>query len=179
MALRKKFTDIEIPLFKEKVSVLGDKEIILNKSIKLDISKKLKGKATEIIFFVRENNEGNFIAFPRKIIVLRNYIVKFLRNRTSYVEDSFDVQCKDVLSKVKFILITRRKVSRSLRKALRDKVKEIIIESFAEKKFVEICDLLIKEDIQKDIAHKIKKIYPPLFFEIRHFETKEKDKISY
>ncbi|MEM4181607.1 MAG: hypothetical protein QXX68_00410 [Candidatus Pacearchaeota archaeon] len=178
MALKKKFNEIELPLFNEVSFLLGEKEDLVKKTIKLDVSKKLKGKSAEIVFFIREL-EGKFIGIPKRITVFKNYIVRLIRNKTSYVEDSFEVQCKDVVAKIKPFLVTRKKVSRALRKALREKIKELIIEKFKEMTFYEIIEAIIREDIQKEIAKKIKKIYPPLAFEIREIETKEKEKVIF
>lgn len=178
MALKKKFNEVELSLFNERVFVIGDKNNLLNRNIKIDVSKRLKGKSCEIIFFIKEI-EGKLLGIPRKFNVFRNYIVKLIRKKTSYVEDSFDVKCKDVVARIKPFLITRRKVPRSLKRSLREKIRELIIEDFKEKNFFDIFELLINESIQKEIAKKIKKIYPPLAFEIRVFETKEIDKIEF
>ncbi len=173
MALKKKFSEIEVPLINEKVYILGEKENILKKTIKIDISKKLKGKSCEAVFSIREM-DGKFVALPKRITVLKSYIIKLIRNKTSCIEDSFSTQSKDVILKVKPFLITRRKIPRSLRKELREKIKEILIENFKEMEFLEICENILNENIQKEIVTKIKKIYPPLAFEIREIETKEK-----
>ena len=50
MALKKKFTDIELPLLDSSVQILSTGETIAGKTIKLDLTRKLRGKSLEIIF---------------------------------------------------------------------------------------------------------------------------------
>ncbi|HJZ18604.1 MAG TPA: hypothetical protein VJ208_00685, partial [Candidatus Nanoarchaeia archaeon] len=81
------------------------------------------------------------------------------------------LDCKDAVVKMKPFLITRRKVSRKVRKVLRDKAKEEMIKYAKEKTSVEIFGDIIKNEVQKNLSLKLKKIYPLSLCEIRIFKV--------
>ncbi|MEM4330745.1 MAG: hypothetical protein QW273_01920 [Candidatus Pacearchaeota archaeon] len=178
MALRKKFIKVTTHPIKEEVFVLGDPQNIEYTQLKLDLTKKLKGKPSEAVLFIKK--EGNELhAYPKRIEVLKSYIIRLIRKKTSYVEDSFEGVCKDsAVYRIKPFLVTRRKVPRSIRKALRDKTKEIILQKLKELTFLQSCEAILSESLQKELLHQLKKIYPLSACEIRVFETKDYKKIE-
>lgn len=93
-----------------------------------------------------------------------------VRKGTNYVEDSFSAECKDAFVRIKPFLITRKKVSRAVRKALREKAKEELINYVKGKSAEILFDELLKNSIQKFLSLKLKKIYPLSFCEIRIFK---------
>ena len=120
MAIRKKFREIEIPLLKTTTEILDTKDIE-RKTIKLDLTRQLKGKSLEITLKVFEKQDKLF-AIPKKMNLMRFYIRRIMRKGTSYVEDSFKAQCKDIRVTIKPFFITRKKVSRVVRKTIRQKL---------------------------------------------------------
>lgn len=172
MASKRKFIKVKVPIIGEEVEVLGDNESLKGKTIKLDLTRKLKGKSMEVIFFIKELN-GILYAFPKKISLIKQYAIKFIRKGTSYVEDSFKVKCKDVSCVVKPLLVTRKKVPRSLKQTLRKKTREFIIEELKNKDYLDFCEEVIHGEFQKKLYPVLKKIYPLTFCEIRILETKE------
>ncbi len=174
MAQRKKFQDIEIPILKENLSVLGTPELLNKKTIKLDLSRKLKGKSLELILTIY--NLKKLIAFPKKLQLMKFYIKRMIRKHSSYVEDSFQIQCKDIKAIIKPFLITRKKVSRAIRNHLRQETKQFLTNYAKEKNYLGICSEILSGELQKSLLPKLKKIYPLSFCEIRVFETKELDK---
>jgi len=174
MAVRKKFQKIEAPILDETISVLGTPESLDQKTIKLDLTRKLKGKSFEIILQIF--NQKNLIAYPKKIHLMNFYIKRMMRKRISYIEDSFIVKCSDIRALIKPFLITRKKVSRAIRNHLRQETKNIIINYLKDKPYLEICDKILSGEFQKMLLPKLKKIYPLSLCEIRVFETKELEK---
>ena len=69
--------------------------------------------------------------------------------------------------RLKPFLITRRKVSRAVRKALRDKTKEELIKYAKNKTSYEIFDDILSNSLPKDLSIKVKKVYPLSLCEIR------------
>ena len=63
-------------------------------------------------------------AIPCKLYLLGYYLRRMIRKSIDYVEDSFSVEAKNAVLRVKTFLITRKKVSRAARKTLRNKAKE-------------------------------------------------------
>jgi ribosomal protein S3AE len=70
-------------------------------------------------------------------------------------------------------LITRRKVSRAVRKALREKAKEELINYVKNKNTETLFEELLKGQIQKTLSLILKKIYPLALCEIRIFKVEK------
>jgi ribosomal protein S3AE len=178
MALRKKFIQVEIPSINESVGVLGEPEQLDKKTIKLDLSRKMRGKGVEAIFKI-QHKDKKLTAYPKKIQLIKSYIQRMMRKRSSYVEDSFQTSCKDIRAIVKPFLITRKKVSRAVRKNLRNTAKEFIIDYLKNKNYLTVCEDIFEGELQKQLLPKLKKVYPLSFCDIRIFETKELEKADF
>jgi ribosomal protein S3AE len=177
MAERKKFIDVEIPLIDSTIQVLGTPEDLDKRTVKLDLSRRMRGKGINITFTIF-NQEGRLLAFPKKMELVKAYILRMMRKRIDYVEDSFEAQCKDIRAIVKPFLITRKKVSRAVRRNLRNTAKEFLLGYLKERNYNEICEELADSILQKNLLPKLKKVYPLSFCDLRVFETKEIEKID-
>jgi len=177
MAERKKYIDVQIPILGETMRVLGTPETLDDKTIKLDLTRQLRGKGLTIKLRIF-NQEGKLTAIPDQIELTKAYIRRMMRKRTDYVEDSFQARCSDIRVTIKPFLITRKKVSRVVRKNLRNTAREFILEYSKDKTYIELCNEIMDGDLQKTMLPKLKKIYPLSFCDIRIFETKELKKID-
>lgn len=177
MAERKKYIDVHVPILDSTMRVLGTPEELNNKTIKLDLTRQLRGKGLVIKLRIF-NQEGKLTAIPTSMELITSYIRKIMRKKTDYVEDSFQARCSDIRVTIKPLLITRKKVSRAVRKNLRNTAREFIFEYLKEKEYIEICNELLDGILQKTMLPKLKKIYPLAFCDIRIFETKELEKID-
>lgn len=154
------------------MSVLGTEETLAGKTIKLDLSRKLRGRGLEAVFVIM-NKEGKLVAYPKSLILMRSYVQRMMRKRISYVEDSFSTTCKDVKVTIKPFLITRKKVSRAIRNNLRRTAKEFILEYVKDKTYMDLAMAVLSNDMQKEMHPKLKKVYPLSMCEIRVIETSE------
>jgi ribosomal protein S3AE len=177
MAERKRFIDVELPLIDSTVRVLGTPEELDTKTIKLDLSRRMRGKGINVIFQIF-NREGKLIAFPKKMELVRPYIRRMMRKRIDYVEDSFTAQCKDIRTIVKPFLITRKQVSRAVRRNLRNTAREFLLDYLKDRDYNDICEELMDSILQKTLLPKLKKVYPLSFCDLRIFETKEIEKMN-
>ena len=177
MAERKKYIDVQVPILDSTMRILGTAENLHNKTIKLDLTRKLRGKGLTIKLRIF-NQEGKLVAIPNNMELSISYIRKMMRKRTDYVEDSFQARCADVRVTIKPLLITRKKVSRAVRKNLRNTAREFILGYVKEKDYIEICNEILDGTLQKAMLPKLKKVYPLSFSDIRIFETKELEKID-
>lgn len=175
MAERKKYIDVQIPILNETMRVLGTPENLNKKTIKLDLTRQLRGKGLTIKLRIF-NQERTLIAIPNNLELSTSYIRRMMRKRSNYVEDSFIAKCADIRATIKPFLITRKKVSRVVRKNLRNTAKEFITEYIKEKDYNQVCNEILSNELQKTMLPKLKKIYPLSFCEIRKFETKELEK---
>jgi len=162
MAEKIKFIEIELPIINEKIQIIKTENLV-GKSIKIDLTRKLRGKSIEAIFKIQNENKPKLF----KISILGYFIRRIIRSSTNYVEDSFSAECKNAILKIKPFLITRKKVSRAVRNALRIKCKEEILNELKEKTSEQFFSELIAGTYQRTLSLKLKKIYPLAFCDIR------------
>ncbi|MBS3087840.1 hypothetical protein J4226_04570 [Candidatus Pacearchaeota archaeon] len=177
MAERKKYIDVKVPFLGETLRVLGTPQELDDKTIKLDLTRKLRGKGLTVKLRIF-NREGTLYAIPNSLILASSYIRRMMRKRTDYIEDSFQVRCTDAKVTFKPHLITRKKVSRVVRKNLRNTTKDFIIEYTKERDYMTVAQDIYDGTLQKTLLPKLKKVYPLSFCDIRVFETKDLKKID-
>jgi len=171
---KQRFFDVEIPLINKTTDLRAfELKDLENKFIKYDLTRILKGKSAIIQLKVKIEKDSA-IASPRKIKLMPSYLKRMVRKGTNYVEDSFTADCVGFQLKIKPLLITRRKVSRAVRNALRKKAREELTEYVKDKDIDTIFQNLLNNQIQKPLSLKLKKIYPLSLCEIRVLEAKEK-----
>jgi len=170
---RKKFYDVEIPGLNSSVSVLAfSPEELENKMIKYDLTRILRGKNLVATLIIK-NEAGSLKSEFKSLKITAPYIAKLMRTRVSYVEDSFLCNAKDSKIRIKPFLLTRKKVHRRVRTALRDKCRESIAELAKNRTKEEFFSEVISSKIQRQIIPKLKKIYPLSLCEIRVIEVEK------
>lgn len=170
---KRKFFDVEIPLLDEKSEILAYSiEDIKEKTIKVDMARRLKGKSLDLIFKIKIA-DGKATAEPKKLILLPFFIKHMLHKGISYVEDSIKTESKEGKLIIKPFFITRKKVSRAVRKTLRNSAKNWIIDHVKERTNTQLFEDILSGDLQKSLSLKLKKIYPLALCEIRMVELKE------
>jgi ribosomal protein S3AE len=160
---KKKFFDVEIPIINKSTQMRAYELQELNGGfLKYDLTRMLKGKSVMMTFNVKVEGEGA-IATPKKSIVMPYFIRRMVRKGTNYVEDSFQAECKDAKLIIKPFLVTRRKVSRAVRKALRNKAKEELLSYVKEKNAESLFDEMLRNQMQKFLSSKIEKNLSSIF----------------
>lgn len=150
-----------------KVHVLGfTPEELENKTIILDLTRNLRGKSLELKARIK-NVQGNLEGVPISMEVMPAYIRRAIRKGSDYVEDSFEAMCKDAKLRIKPFMITRKRVSRSVRRELRDATKKHLEAHLKIRSAEEIFSEITSNKMQKELSLKLKKIYPLAFCEIR------------
>lgn len=171
---KKRFFEVNMPLIKKKTHLYAFKiEDINKRTIKYDMTRILKGKNMLLDLEVSVK-EGEATSEPRQLRLLPSFLRRMVKKRTNYVEDSFTTKCNDAKIRIKTILITRRKVSKAVRKALREKSKEELEKYISDKKINELFDDILKNKLQKHLSLILKKIYPLSLCEIKTLEIEEK-----
>jgi len=167
---RRKFIDVEIPLIRSKIELIGESvKSVENRTIKLDLTRQLKGKSVEATVKIKLENEKP-VAYPEKIKLMSYFIRRMIRKRISYVEDSFETPSQESMLLIKPFIITRKRVSRAVRKTLRNKTKNWIEDYIAERKDQEIFGDVLSNKMQKPLSLALKKTYPLSLCEIRILE---------
>lgn len=173
---KKSFFEVSVPLTAAKIHLYGGSvDELVGKVAKIDLTRSLKGKNFELKFKIFKGEKGNLEGEPVSLWLAGSYIRRMMRTGIDYVEDSFVAECKDNKVNVKPFLITRNKVSRAVRRELRNNTRKFI-ESYSKiRDSKEVLIDITTNKLQKELFLKLKKIYPLSFCEIRVFEiVKEK-----
>lgn len=167
---RRKFIDVEIPLLRQKIELIANSAKELeDKTLKLDLTRQLKGKSVDTILKIKLENEKP-VAYPIKIKLMPYFIRRMIRKRISYVEDSFQTPSQDSMLIIKPFLITRNKVSKAIRKTLRNKCKNWLEDYISEKKDDEVFSEVLSNRLQRSLSLYLKKTYPLSLCEVRILE---------
>jgi len=174
--LKKKYFDVKIEIFNTLIPLLSfKKEELINKTITFDLTRILRGKSCEAKFLVKEKND-ELIGEIYAIRMPSFYVTRLIGRGSSIVEDSFVLKIKDASLRIKPFLITRRKVHRSVRKALRNKAREFIKKTIENKARTEVFQDIIASNLQKMLSKKLKKVYPIAVCEIRAVKVEKSKK---
>jgi ribosomal protein S3AE len=177
-SVKKKFFEVSVPLTAAKVHVYGHSiEQFEGQIVKVDLTKSLRGKSLELRAKIKNNN-GTLESTPIALELLSSYLRKAIRKGTDYVEDSFELDAKDAKLRIKPFLLTRRRVSRAIRNELRENARKFIEGHCKVRSAEEIFSDVTANKIQKELSHKLKKVYPLAFCEIRIIEIVPEKKIA-
>ena len=172
------FFDVQVPLTAAKIQLYGTSvDDFVGKVVLLDLTRSLKGKSLELRLRIKKEGE-ELVGEPESLILIGSYIRKMIRKGTDYVEDSFIVQCMDGKVTVKPFLITRNKVSRSIRNELRVQARKIVEAYMKTRTIEELFSDMTTNKVQRELAIRLKKIYPLALCEIRWFEIVKEKAIS-
>lgn len=170
---KKRFFDVEIPLIEKETQLQAfEKEELNGRILSYDLTRTLRGKSILLKSKIKVT-DGKAIAISKSIKLMPYFLRRAVRKGTNYVEDSFSANCKDAQIKIKPFLVTRRKVSRAVRKALRQKAKQELINYVKNKNAEDLFGEIIKNQLQKPLSLKLKKIYPLALCEIRVLEIEK------
>lgn len=169
--MKKGFYEVEAPLTALKISLYGSSlEEFNGRVVTLDLTKSLRGRSVELRMKVK-NEDGKLRAYPISANVAGSYVRRAMRRGIDYVEESFKVNCRDAVLLVRPFLIARRRVSRNVRKSLRDNARKFIASYVKIRTIKELFSDIIANKLQRGMALKLKKVYPLAMCEIRAFEV--------
>ena len=157
---KQRFFDVEMPIIGKETQLYAyDLEELKDRIISYDLTRILRGKSMLIKLKVSVDDKGA-TSSPTEIVLLPYFLRRMMRKGVNYVEDSFSIQTKNHQVKIKPFLITRKKVSREVRKALRQRAREEIEKYVESKDTEEIFDEILKGKLQKSLSVKLMKTYP-------------------
>ena len=164
---KKKFFPITIPLLNREVEAYSyDIKSLDKKTINFDLTHDLRGKALDLKLLIN-TTEKEATTTPIQISMIASYIRRMTRKGTDYSEDSIKLKCKDNEIRIKYLLITRKRVTRKVLSDLR-KQTNIYLENYVKDKTFEHLILdIINGKLQKEMMVMLKKIYPLSLCEIK------------
>ncbi len=169
---KKRFFDVEIPSINKGTQVQAyEIKELEGKTLDYDLTRLLRGKNVLAKFKITVSGE-KAEAIPVEFNMTPSFLRRMIRKGTNQVDDSFYIQTKDKKAIIKPFLITRKKVPRKVRVALRNKAKEEVINYAKDKTYGQIFEDVLKNSLQKELSFKLKKIYPLSLCEIRILRIK-------
>ncbi len=170
---KKRFFDVEMPIINKQTQLQAyELKELDGRLIKYDLTRILRGKNMLLQLKVKVEGE-KAVATPRNIKLMPCFLRRMVRKGTNYIEDSFSTKCKNAQVRIKPFLISRRKISRAVKKALREKAREELINYVKNKDIETLFEEILKNQIQKPLSLKLKKIYPLSLCEIRVFAVEK------
>lgn len=170
---KKRFFSVEIPLIRKTTQLQAyEAKELTNRFIKYDLTRSLKGKSSLITLKTEILADETIVTKPYELRLLPCYLKRMVRRGTNYIEDSFEAEAKDGKIRIKPFMVTRRKVSRAVRKALRNMANEELNIWAKGNSIEDLFGDVLKNKIQKDLAIKLKKVYPLALCEIRVLKVK-------
>ena len=168
--IKKKFFEVDLPLIGEKYEIYsGSLESLKERTIKTDLTRKLKGKSVDLVFQI-QIADGKALGIPKRMTLLPSFIRHMLHTGIDYVEDSIIAETQESHVVIKPFLITRKKVSRAVRRTLRNSAKNWLVDYLKTKTDDQVFDEILSNQLQKPLSLKLKKTYPLAVCEIRVFE---------
>lgn len=168
--MKKEFFEVRAPITSTKIYLYGSSAQELDgRMVRLDLTRSLRGKNMELKMKIKSTESG-LQAEPESLELIGSFIRRMIRKGTDYVEDSFVAETKDHKVLVKPFMITRNKVSRAVRKELRNQARKHIESYLKAREAIEVFTDIMANKIQKELSIKLKKVYPLALCEIRIFE---------
>ncbi len=170
---KQKFFDVELPILNKQTQLYAfDIDELKGRTVTYDLTRLLRGKSVLLKLDVTVDSE-RATANPKEYVLLPSFLRRTVRKGASWVEDSFITNAKDGKVRIKLFLITRKKVSREVRKALREKAREETMNYIKEKTTAQLFEDLLQGRIQKPLSLRLKKIYPLSLCEIRFLSVEK------
>ncbi len=135
---------------------------------------QVRKQNVKIKFVVSEIIDNKGVTNTDSFSLVSSYVKRVARRGKTKIDDSFVIKLKDVDVRIKPLVITMNKVKSSVRKELRRGIKEFLVEYCSKKKFDDVISSLVKSALQRDMKHRLKRIYPVSVAEIRVFEKVKK-----
>lgn len=168
--VKKKFFDVAVGMTAVGIQLYaGSEEELVGRTVVLDLTRSLRGKSL-LLYLKIKLEDGKLVGEPFKVSLAGSYIRRIVRRGGDYVEDSFVAECKSGMVRIKPFLITRKRVSRAVRNALRLEAKKYLENYLKSRKIGEVFIDVMANKVQKEISNKLKKIYPLSASEIRWIE---------
>ncbi len=168
---KKSFYDVEVPMTSVPVQLYSvDKESLEGKNVVIDLTRSLRGKNL-LLHMKLILKDDKLIGVPFKIVMVGSNAARIVRKGTDYSEDSFAVNCKDKNVRMKFLLVTKKRVSRTIRNILRQNARKYFEDYLKSRTAEEVFTDITTNKVQKGLGLKLKKIYPLSASEVRWFEV--------
>lgn len=185
-AKKKKWVKIVSPKF------LGERELgetyleevssAMGKTVSINLMKvtgDIKTQNCTVKFVVYETKDGLLRTKIVSYTYLPSSIKRMVRRRMNRVDDSIVVRTKDnVRIRIKPMLLTHGKASKSIEYALRAGMKQELISRIKKMNYEELFSSVIKNNIQMDIKSKLNTTHPIRMILIRALQLEKRETVK-
>ncbi|MFA5084222.1 MAG: hypothetical protein WC475_02475 [Candidatus Paceibacterota bacterium] len=170
-SIKKHPFDVKLELLNTDAQLMAlNEEALVGKTVILDLTKILKGTSAEAKFMIKKE-EDKLDGKMYRFMLYPSFVRRMISHNISIVEDSFVVKAKDCEIRVKPFLITRKRVHRAVRSALREAAKEFLEKNIETKPRDKVFQSILAGIMQRMMSIKLKKVYPLAVCEIRVVEV--------
>lgn len=143
---------------------LEEPELAIGKTIKINLMQvtgEIKAQNINAKFEVFEFKENVLRTKITGYSYLSSSLKRLVRRRMTKVDDSLVIMTKDdVKVRIKPLVLTRGKVSRSVEMAMRALVKKLVIDAVSKKPYEELFADVIKNRLQIEVKNTLMKLNP-------------------
>lgn len=135
------------------------------------ITRDLKKQNSNLGFIINDVKEGQVTTELYKYYISLSYLRRLVKNSKDKIEDSFIAETKDkVKVRIKPIMITKRKTSKSILTNLRLTSRNLLTKYLSETNFTEFVKEIVMGRIQVRLKHNLKTIYPLSLYDLKSAE---------
>ena len=133
-----------------------------------NLTRDVKLQNVRLKFSVSDVKEGKANTEIKGYELATSYVKRIVRVGRSRIDDSFLVTTKDNVNiRLKPLVLTKYKTQRNILKSMRKLVKNDFVEYIKKETYDKFISDLISKKLQRDLRHKLSKIYPVSVVEVR------------
>ncbi len=156
----------------------SDPSLLINRVISvtaMDVTDNLEKYYIKLYFRILKHEDGKAIAYFDGSECLRDYIARMVMRRTTRIDVVQDVNTKDNHKiRVKTIIVAPGKITRSIQKALRKTIQELVEQIVSNETLEKFVKNMLSDKYHKKIIKELSKVYPVRSFEFRKIEVLER-----
>ena len=146
-------------------------ENLMGKTISVPLSvltNDMKKQNILVTFKIINTKENKITTEIKKIELQQTAVKRVARRGKNKIDDSFTAKTKDnILIKIKPLLLTKNKTTKSILTDIRKKTKDFLIKKIKTLNYSDLIYQIVNFKIQRELRDINKKIYPLSFCQIR------------
>ncbi len=163
-------------------TLLSEPQKMIGKTIKvilMNITNNIRQQHINLFYKVEKIEGEKGIAEWKGYELNSAYVKRYVRRRTTRIDHSFVIKTKDEkLMRVKPLIITRNKISSTLKSEIRKAAIAFLVERLTKMNKDEILGEIINKKITNDLKNELKKYSPIKVVEIRSIKETNRGKVT-
>jgi small subunit ribosomal protein S3Ae len=159
-------------------SLLEEAELAIGRTVKsnlMQLTGDVKSQISEVKFEIESVKDGKLETRIIGYALSPAAVRRFIRRHMTRIDDSLVILTSDGKKvRIKPLLLTRGKVTRSIEQVLRSTLREEVINLVKKTGYENLFLGVVKYSIQKELKEKLNKIYPVKSVEVRVLEEEKR-----